>query len=55
MNDFLTSYASYDEGYEAGKRAVLDDIDDILDTCAWDNGEMIVRALKELKERYGVK
>ena len=55
MNDFLTAYASYDEGYEAGKLAVLDEIDDILDRCAHDNGEMIVRALKELKEKYGVK
>ena len=51
--------AAYTEGHKAGYElgifTVLDDIDDILDTCAWDNGEMIVRALKELKERYGVK
>ena len=47
--------AAYTEGYKAGKNAVLDEIDDILDRCAHDNGEMIVRALKELKERSGVK
>ena len=45
----------YEAGYEFGIFTVLDDIEDILDNCAWDNGEMIVRALKELKERYGVK
>lgn len=62
MNDFLTAYSSYEEGYEAGKQAaakqifdILDEVDDILDRCAHDNGEMIVRALKELKEKYGVK
>ena len=47
--------AAYIEGYKAGKNAVLDEIDDILDRCAHDNGAMIVRALKELKERYRVK
>lgn len=47
--------AAYTEGYKAGKNAVLDEIEDILDRCAHDNGEMIVRALKELKERSGVK
>ena len=46
---------AYSDGYAAGKLAVLDEIDDILDRCAHDNGAMIVRALKELKERYGVK
>lgn len=54
MFDAITTHASYVEGYEAGKLAVLDEIDDILDRCAHDNGEMIVRALKELKEKYGV-
>lgn len=49
------AYATgYQAGYEFGIFAVLDDVDDILDECAHDNGEMIVRALKELKERYGV-
>lgn len=47
--------AKYDEGYAAGKQAMLDEIDDILDRCAHDNSSMIVRALKELKEKYGVK
>lgn len=50
--------AAYTEGYKAGYEfgifTVLDDIDDLLDSCAHDNGAMIVRALKELKERYGI-
>ncbi len=58
MSNWLTAAivkeTAYDEGYEVGKQVVLDEIDDILDRCAWDNGKMIVRALKELKERYGV-
>lgn len=56
MSNWLTEAIAcenaYDNGYEAGKQAVLDEIDDILDRCAHDNGEMIVRALKELKEKY---
>ena len=55
MNDFIAMNVSYEDGYETGRRAVLDDIDEILERCAHDNGEMIVRALKELKEKYGVK
>ena len=55
ITEAISLMAKYDEGYDAGKNAVLDEIDDILDRCAHDNGEMIVRALKELKERYRVK
>ena len=58
MNEIIEGIqqaVAYEEGFAAGKLAVLDDIEDILDRCAHDNGEMIVRALKELKERYGVK
>lgn len=46
--------AIYDSGYEAGKNRILDEIDDILDRCAHDNGAMIVGALKELEMKYGV-
>ena len=50
------AYANgHQAGYELGIFAVLDDIEDILDTCAHDNGAMIVRALKDLIERYGEK
>jgi hypothetical protein len=54
MNDIMTGIqqaVAYEEGYAAGKNAVLDEVEDILDRCAHDNGEMIVKALKELKER----
>jgi hypothetical protein len=54
MNDLMSGIQqaiAYEEGYAAGKNAVLDEVEDILDRCAHDNGEMIVRALKELKER----
>lgn len=50
------AYANgHQAGYELGIFTVLDDIEDILDTCAHDNGAMIVRALKDLRERYGEK
>ena len=55
MTEAISLLAKYDEGYEAGKQAVLDEIDDILDRCAHDNGAMIVRALKDLKKNYGGK
>ena len=54
LMDAIAKEAKYDEGYEAGKNMILNEIDDILDRCAHDNGAMIVRALKELKEKYGV-
>lgn len=55
MNEYIATEIAYKNGYEAGKLAVLDEIDDILDRCAHDNGAMIVRALKELKEKLEVK
>lgn len=54
MSEYITEIA-YRNGYEAGKNAMLDEIDDILDRCAHDNGEMIVQALKELKEKFEAK
>lgn len=54
LTEAIAKETAYDEGYEAGKQIVLDEIDDILDRCAHDNGAMIVRALKELKKKYGV-
>ncbi len=55
LTDAIALEVKYDEGYSAGKQAMLDEIDDILDRCAHDNGAMIVRALKELKKKYKVK
>ena len=56
MDVFAASEYAYKNGFKAGKETaiaeVLDEIDDILDKCANDNGAMIVRALKELKEKY---
>ena len=50
--DAIAKEVKYDEGYEAGKNLILDEIDDILDRCAHDNGTMIVRALQDLKKKY---
>ena len=55
LMDAIAKEAKYDEGYEAGKNMILDEIDDILDRCAHDNGAMIVGALKELKKKHEVK
>ena len=55
INEAIARETAYAQGYEAGKQAILDEIDDILDRCAHDNGTMIVRALRELKKKYGVK
>lgn len=54
LTDAIARETAYDKGYEAGKQAILNEIDDILDRCAHDNGVMIVRALKELKNKYEV-
>ncbi len=54
LTEAIAKETAYDEGYEAGKQIVLDELDDILDRCAHDNGRMIVKALKELREKYGV-
>ena len=58
MNDIMTGIqqaVAYEEGFAAGKKAVLYEIADILDVCAHDNGAMIVRELKALMKEYGVK
>lgn len=55
MNELIATEIAYRNGYEAGQRALFDEIDDILDRCAHDNGEMIVRALEELKKKHEVK
>lgn len=56
LTDAIAKEAKYDEGYEAGKQAataqLLDEIEDILDRCANDNGEMICRALRELIKKH---
>lgn len=52
MDTVIATEIAYNNGYDAGKAAVLDEIEDILDRCARDNGEMITRALLELKEKY---
>lgn len=52
MNEHIATEVAYRNGYEAGQQSVFDEIDDILDRCAHDNGEMIVRALEELKKRH---
>jgi hypothetical protein len=55
MDIYIAAECAYKNGYEAGKNAIFDEIDDILDRCARDNGEMIVRALTELKKKYNNK
>jgi hypothetical protein len=52
MNMTIAIEVAYQNGYTAGKNAVLDEIDDILDRCAHDNGEMLVKALAELKNKF---
>lgn len=55
-NHSLDYSIGFDKGYEAGQRAIaaeiFDEIEDILDRCAHDNGGMICRALKELSKKY---
>ncbi len=51
MDIWIASEVAYQNGYEAGKNAVLNEIDDILDRCTRDTSEMIVRALTELKKK----
>lgn len=55
MNELIERQVAYEEGREAGIQFVFDEIEDILDRCAHDNGAMIVRALRELKEKYKTK
>ena len=55
LTDAIALEVKYDEGYSAGKQAILDEIDDILDRYAHDNGAMIVRELKALIKMNEVK
>ena len=48
MNDTIELLVAYDQGYAAGKQAMIYEIEDILDRCANDNAEMICKALKDL-------
>lgn len=56
LTEAIAQEEAYDRGYEAGKEAMknllLDEIEDILDRCANDNGEMICHALRELSKKY---
>ena len=56
LTEAIAQEEAYDSGYETGKEAMknllLDEIKDILDRCANDNGEMICRALRELCKKY---
>jgi len=52
MDKYIATELAYKNGYEAGQNAIFDEIDDILDRCAKDNGEMIAKALTELKKKY---
>ena len=54
MDEYIATEIAYRNGYDAGKRAVLEEITDILDRCARDNGEMLARALTELKKNMEV-
>ena len=56
MDPHLATELSYINGYQSGKRTTIarmtGDLEDILDTCANDNGEMICRAIRELINKY---
>lgn len=54
MDEFIATETAYRNGREAGHNDIIEGIEDILDRCAHDNGPMIVRALKELIEKYRV-
>ena len=58
MNDFLTSYASYDEGYEAGKQAAAEQIFKDFEKVLYYNVDWIASisydTFEDLKEKYGV-
>ena len=51
-NSYIERMTAYEEGKASGKNSALEwvceEIEDILDKCAHDNGEMICRALGEL-------
>ena len=50
-NSYIERQVSYEEGKASGRNSALEwvceEIEDILDRCAHDNGEMICRALEE--------
>lgn len=52
MNSYIERMAAYEAGKDSGKNAAIEciceEIEDILDRCAHDNGQMICRALEEL-------
>ena len=56
MDPHLATELSYINGYHSGKRTTInrmsDDIEELLDTCANDNGPMICSALRELISKY---
>jgi DNA-binding GntR family transcriptional regulator len=56
LTQVIAEETAYENGYEDGKyhmaAQLLDEIEDILDRCANDNGEMICRALRELSKKY---
>lgn len=47
--------AIYNNGYNAGKSAMISEIKGILENCSCTNGMMFVRALQDLIEKYGEK
>ena len=47
--------AIYNNGYKAGKSAMISEIKGILEDCSQTNGMMITRALQDLIEKYGEK
>lgn len=52
LTDVVAKEVAYDEGYSAGKNMVLDEVEEILDNCAHDNGAMFVRELKALLKKH---
>lgn len=56
MDPHLATELSYINGYQSGKRTTIarmtGDLEDILDTCANDNGEMICGAIRKLINKY---
>jgi hypothetical protein len=52
MNSYIERQISYEEGKVSGKNSAIEwiceEIEEILDKCAHDNGEMICRVLGEL-------
>lgn len=52
MNNYIECMAAYVDGKASGRNSAIEwiceEIEDILDRCAHDNGEMICRALREL-------